>query len=61
MISRRARHIPRGYFKVRELIQNQEIKIQYIKSALNPADCLTKPLGPELNQLHRSFLIARRG
>ena len=62
MQTKRQAHIPRRYFKVRELIQGQdpEIKLQYVKSADNYADCCTKNLGPEILSGIRGHILARR-
>ena len=62
MQTKRQAHIPRRYFKVRELIQGQdpEIKLQYVTSADNYADCCTKNLGPEILSGIRGHILVRR-
>ena len=64
-INRAPRHIARRHFKVRELIHGTHgeapsITVEYIKSALNTADLLTKSLTTELFQRHRSSLVVQR-
>ena len=62
MISRRARHIPRRYFKVRELLSGDDpdIEIKYIKSAENCSDQLTKNNPPDTLLIHRNKMLASR-
>jgi hypothetical protein len=40
----RSRHVDRRFFKVRELVFAGAIKVEYIPTAENPADLLTKAL-----------------
>ena len=64
MISKRAQHIPRRYFKVRELLSgpNPDIRLRWVKSALNLADAFTKNLTPDiLSRLRCRFLVDRAG
>ena len=62
MISRRARHIPRRYFKVRELLSggDPDIEIKYIKSAENCSGQLTKNNPPDTLLTHRNKMLASR-
>jgi hypothetical protein len=43
--TRRAKHIALRYHFTHDLIQNGLIRLQYVASGSNKADCLTKPLG----------------
>ena len=64
MISKRAQHIPRRYFKVRELLSgiNPDIKLEYVRSAANIADIATKNVTPEvLGRLRCRVLQSRAG
>ena len=53
----RSRHVDRRYFKVRELVALGEISVQYIASADNPADLLTKPLPAKDHLRHSATLM----
>ena len=53
----RSRHVDRRYFKVRELVALGEINVQYIQSADNPADLLTKPLSAKDHLRHSASLM----
>ena len=45
--SARSKHIEARYFFIRELVQNQRLSAQHIKSENNVADIFTKPLNKE--------------
>ena len=61
-INPKSRHINLRYHKVRELVREKEIKLEYIKSENNLADGLTKYLnGPLLNKFRRIMLWQLRG
>ena len=47
MFHRRTKHIDVKYNKVRELVENQSVKFEWVESNENLADMLTKPLGPQ--------------
>ena len=65
MISRRARHIPRRYFKIRELltgsgIEGPHVAITYIESSLNTSDAFTKALDEPTFIRHRGTMLKSR-
>jgi hypothetical protein len=51
------KYIAVKYFWIRELLENNTIKLQHISGAINPADFLTKPLGGEAFHTGRSRLM----
>ena len=53
----RSRHVDRRYFKVRELHAEGHVQVEHIDTAENPADLLTKPLGPVAYGKHRATLM----
>ena len=53
----RSRHVDRRYFKVRELAALNELAVQHIDTADNPADLLTKPLPFASYSKHRTTLM----
>jgi len=74
MISRRARHIPRRFFKVRELIRGSasvgddnydsetqpQVRVEKIHTSKNISDSLTKNVGPQLYQQHTTVMLSTR-
>jgi hypothetical protein len=53
----RSRHVDRRYFKVRELVFEQQLSVEHIDTKENPADILTKPLiGPAFEKHRRKLL-----
>ena len=53
----RSRHIERRYLKVRELVALGEIKVQFVETASNASDCLTKPLEAKAFLKHTRALM----
>ena len=51
------KYIAVKYFWIRELLENNTIKLQHISGAINPADFLTKPLGGEAFHTGRSRIM----
>lgn len=47
-VSQRTKHINVRYHKIRELIEDGEITMSWIRSEDQPADLFTKPLGPHI-------------
>ena len=60
-INRKARHIPLRYFKVRDLIQSDQVQIEWISSENNVADCLTKNVGPIILSKFITRLVGKWG
>ena len=53
---KRSRHIERRYLKIRELVADGDIVVEYVASAENHADMLTKPLDSEAFGYHLTAL-----
>ena len=53
----RSKHIARREFHIRELIDNGDLKVSWVKSENNRADSLTKPLPRAPFQRHRAILL----
>ncbi|UYV73787.1 hypothetical protein LAZ67_11000915 [Cordylochernes scorpioides] len=53
----KTRHIAIRYHFVREKVDDGVIQLDYVTSGRNLADILTKPLGRNLHELHRSRLL----
>ncbi|UYV60109.1 K02A2.6-like [Cordylochernes scorpioides] len=54
----KTRHIAIRYHFVREKVDDGVIQLEYVTSGRNLADILTKPLGRNLHELHRSRLLS---
>ncbi|TPX48626.1 DNA-directed DNA polymerase [Chytriomyces confervae] len=54
VFSHRSKHINVRYHYIRELVNTKQVTITYIKTADQPADLLTKPLGRDAFSKHRS-------
>ncbi|TPX64358.1 DNA-directed DNA polymerase [Chytriomyces confervae] len=54
VFSHRSKHINVRYHYIRELVNTKQVTVTYIKTADQPADLLTKPLGREAFNKHRS-------
>ena len=52
----RSRHIERRYLKVRELVAQGEMVVEYVPTDLNHSDVLTKPLDQASFSRHISAL-----
>jgi hypothetical protein len=52
----RSRHIERRFLKIRELVAEGHIVVQYVNTLDNPADMMTKPLEPAAFERHRTKL-----
>eukprot|EP00121_Abeoforma_whisleri_P005056 Awhi_evm1s4572 len=59
--SRKAKHIDIRYHFIKEMIEDEKIKVTYCPSNLNIADIFTKPLKGELLKSHVSSLTTDRG
>ena len=57
MYHSKAKHIARRDLFIRELIEHGEIRTEYIKTSLNIADALTKPLTKQAFLAHRAALM----
>ena len=55
--SARTKHIDVRYHFIRELVRSKTIRVQYVTSAQQHADILTKPLTGESFVLHRGVLM----
>ena len=53
----RSKHIARRDLFIRELVANNVIKPEFIRSEENPADALTKPLPKAAFMKHRNKLL----
>jgi hypothetical protein len=53
----KAKHIDIRYHFVRELVEDNKIKLQYVRSADNTADILTKPLEKTKHNTHRDKIL----
>ena len=53
---KRSRHIERRYLKIRELVADGAIAVEYVASSENHADMLTKPLDSEAFEYHLTAL-----
>ena len=42
--SARSKHIEVKFHKLAEIVESKQAKVKYVKSELNPADLLTKPI-----------------
>ena len=58
-INPKSRHIDLRYHKVRELVKNNTIKLEYIKSEDNLADSFTKYLNSSLMTKFRNELLTK--
>jgi len=58
-INPKSRHINLRYHKIRELVQEGDIKLEYINSQENLADGLTKYLNGTLTKSLRNILLTR--
>ena len=57
VIQRRARHIDLRYFKIRELVATNQVRIDRVNSADNCADVFTKNVGPLTLYRHLPMLL----
>ena len=57
----RSRHIDIQHFAIQEWKANQEIVLTHIPGIINPADSLTKSLGPTLHHRHVRRLMGHYG
>ena len=53
----RTRHIRIEFHFIRDAIKNRDIHLEYVPSAENPADSMTKPLRGPVVLRHRAFLL----
>ena len=53
----RTRHIRIEFHFIRDAIKNRDIHLEYVPSAENPADSMTKPLRGPVFLRHRAFLL----
>jgi len=53
----RSRHILRRYLKIRELVSEQHIRVEYVNTTENAADLLTKALDRETHWRHTRVLF----
>ena len=53
----RIRHIRIEFHFIRDAINNKDIPLEYVPSAKNPADLMTKPLRGPVFLHHRAFLL----
>jgi len=58
-INIKSRHISLRYHKVRELVSEKKIKLEYIKSENNLADGLTKYLNGPLLKKFRKIMLCK--
>ena len=58
--TKRVRHVDICYFSIQEWIQNGDLLLHAISSSDNPADILTKSLGPQLFARHNATLLGKR-
>ena len=60
-INPKSRHIDLRYHKIRELLKENKINLNYIKSQFNLADGLTKYLNSTLMKRSKNLLLNLRG
>jgi hypothetical protein len=53
----RMKHVARRHFFVRDMVEELEINVPYVKSDDNLADFLTKPLAPKRFHYLRSIIM----
>ena len=53
----RTHHIRIEFQFIRDAIKNKDIHLEYVPSAENPADSMTKPLRGPVFLRHRAFLL----
>ena len=58
---KRSRHIQRRWLKIRELVAEGHIVVEWVPTNDNAADMLTKALAKEPFDRHRSVLMGRAG
>jgi len=58
-INQKSRHIDLKYHKIRELVKEEEIKLEYVKSQNNLADFLTKNLNGSIMKTLRDTLLTK--
>ena len=58
--TKRLRHVDLRHFALLEWVKNGDVVLKHIPSANNPADELTKPLGPILHCRHSNTLLGKR-
>ena len=56
-VNDRTKHIERRYLKIRELVQDAAIRVEFVSTADNVADIFTKPLEKKLFVKHRAKLL----
>ena len=57
--TQRSRHIDIQLFAIQEWRENEELTVVHIPGILNPADVLTKPLGPTLFHRHVTRMLGQ--
>ena len=58
--TRRTRHLDLKYFALLDWTETDQLILTTISTANNPADCLTKALGPQLFARHCANLMGKR-
>ena len=58
--TRRTRHLDLKYFALLDWTETDQLILTSISTADNPADCLTKVLGPQAFARHCATLLAKR-
>ena len=58
--TKRLRHVDLRHFALLEWVKNGDVVLKHIPSANNPADELTKPLGPILHCRYSDTLLGKR-
>ena len=56
LYSKYTKHIAESFHYAREAIAKGQVDIQYVESAKNKADIMTKPLAKPLFQVHRQSI-----
>ena len=54
--SQRTRHLDTRYFKIRDYVRDQDIRVRHIGTKYNPADFFTKGLARQDFQRYRGYL-----
>ena len=57
-ISNRNRHIDTRYFKIRDHVESNDIRVEWKSGKVNPADLFTKALDVSTVSLHADFLLS---
>jgi hypothetical protein len=53
-------HLDIKHFGLVDWVESDQLKLSYIQSINNPADCMTNILGPHLFSHHAASLLGKR-